>query len=148
MGIRDIFGVAPEWVRLLPPHLKPTAQQVPQLDEIRRQLHLRHEEFASFIASRPATTKKVQLEMYRLLERAHPTSSEKELLAEVLKSRVVAAWNAGDPWLADPGEFERLRERVRTLDDLCNVIIAHDLESEGVDTTGWAKRKVDQILES
>jgi hypothetical protein len=147
MGIRNILGIAPEWVGQLPPHTRPDAHQVSQLEEVRKRLELRHDEFAFFIASRPATTKKVQLEMYRLLKEAHPRFNERDLLAEVLKSRLVALGNAGDPWLTDEREFECFMEKITTFDDLCNAIIGHDLESEGIDTTGWAKERVDQILE-
>jgi len=144
----NVLGPRPGSVKRLPEHMRPKSKQVAQLEEIRKQLNLNHEQFAIAISSRPATTKKVQYEMYRQLKRLQPAWSEKELLAGVLTSRLQAAWNTGDMWLTADEEFERVMAGVRTLDDLCDVIIAHDKESEGIDLTGWVKDRVDQILES
>jgi tetratricopeptide (TPR) repeat protein len=149
LGVPFLGGES-EWVGQLPPHARPTARQVSQLEGIRKQLDLGHEEFAMFIAGHPATTKKVQLEVYRQSKLAQPGLSEKDRLAGVLESRLVALGNLGDHWLADRREFERVMEGVRTLDDLCDVITGHDLERENYTPSvipGWVNERVDQILE-
>lgn len=145
----DILGLPPpQWLKKLPPHMRPTAQQASQLEKIRKQLNVDHDQFAFAIASRPAITKKVQLEMYRRLKRQHQEWGEEQLISEVLKSRLAVAWKTGDMWLTTDEEFERAMARVRTLDDLCHVIIAHEKEGEGIDSTGWVRDRIDETLES
>lgn len=149
MGIlTKLLGLQPGWAKKLPTHMRPTHKQVILLEEIRKQLNVHDDQFALAIAGRPATTRKVQYEIYRQLKQARPDWSEQELLAGVLRSRLQAAWSAGDMWLTTDEEFERVITKVRTLDDLCDVIVAHEKEGEGIDSTGWVRDRIDQILES
>ena len=135
-----------DWVKKLPPYITLTGKQISQLEEIRKEINWDSDLFALAIAGRPAITKKVQYATYYKLKKQHPDWNEKKILASVLLSRLDALRKTGDMWLNTEEEFLNLIERVNTMDELCTVIISHDLDGEGKDLTGWVRGRIDRIL--
>lgn len=138
----------PKWLYMLPENLRPKGRKhINELDVIRKTCDANHDEFAFALLSRSAITKKVQLETYKELKSIHPDWEEKELLREVLYSRKEVAEQYGDNWLSGKINFERILKKVKTIDDLCSVIVEHERSREGVDLTGWVRDAIDKILE-
>ena len=144
----DLHGPQPRWVTLLPPHMRPTVKQVALLEAIRTSRNVDDQGFALAIVSRPATTRKVQYDVYRQVKEQHPDWPESALLAAVLASRAEACRNAGDPWPLDEEHFADIMASVRTLEDLSDIIVAHENEGEGIDWTVGDRELIDRILAS
>src|SRR4030042_3448330 len=135
-----------DWVIKLLPYIALTIKQISQLEDIRKKINMNSDLFAFAIIGRPTITKKVQYATYHKLSKQHPEWNERKLLTGVLLSRLDVLRENGDMWLNTKEEFLNLTERVNTMDELCTVIIKHDLDGEGKDLTGWVRDRIDRIL--
>lgn len=129
----------PKWVKLLLPNLRPDAKRISELEKLRVEFGISHNDLAMCIMSSPATTRKIQrysLENFRI---KNPKASEKELLRMVLFSRISTppGYRIKMTWR----EIDQAMENINSFDDLCDYIIALDEQEPSFpDPLGIGKR--------
>ncbi len=129
-----LFRKVPGWVRLLPPHLRPTEGQISRLETIRREAGASDAEFFAYVASHPVTTRRLQRHLYSEARTLQPHASEHELLATVLLSRWISAQQHGsDVFDLSQVPPDRLEARVseiargfQDIDALADAVAAED----------------------
>jgi len=94
-SLRFAFGLKPRWASELPPHLLPTREQVGQLEVLRVEMGLRHEEFLVHITGHPETTRRGQRHIFKEIARQNHTRSEREHLKLLVVSRWRTALKQG-----------------------------------------------------
>ena len=89
MGIlARILGIPPEWARRLPAGLRPSASQVRQIEQIRMDYGLRHEELFMHLMSHRWITRRVLGHGYQSLKASQPGEAHPMLLATLLAQRL------------------------------------------------------------
>ena len=152
----DILYGIPEWADQLPEYMRPTPDQINQLEALRQQVQVPHEAFYLVIAGHPATTRKVQYYHYNELKSQQPDWSHYQILEALIRSR----WSAGMANGYDlfglggcsPEEMEnkitKIAKQAGTVDALANLFV----EAEGINEIPplpdyeWARAEVDRIL--
>lgn len=141
------LSVSTQWLQYLPNDLRPPEEKVHVLEKLRKKYHVDHHTFAMRISSSPATTRRVQENVYRNAKQAMPIASEKEILRAVLFSRCNVPFGAGLEM--SEREIDDAMENIDSLDDLIEFILAkekslYDIQQKR-DMLGIGKR-IDDIL--
>ncbi len=95
MGLFDFVRGLPEWAKQLPPHLRPSSDQIRRLEAIRMEFGISHPEFLRHVAGHSETTRRVQKHSYTQIKQQMPRAQEHEVLKELLLSRLRAAAGVG-----------------------------------------------------
>lgn len=131
----------PKWARKLPDHILPNINIIRQLEAFRREKRIPHNPMFMRVLQSPTSTRKVQKYCYKTERMQRPHASEKEILRNVLMSRINAP-----PAYFNGIDIEKAMEQIETFDDLCAFIIKLDQqEPSGPDPFGWGD-KIDEIL--
>jgi hypothetical protein len=141
----------PKWARMIPANLRPDSIRIKQLENLRTQYEIPHEQMAMRVAQSKTTTRKVQRDALEYFRRHSPDSSEKELLKMVLISRlnISQMTNPYNLSIYDMSEdaIDEAMEKINSFDELMTHIYNLD-EQEPIlpDPIGLGK-KIDDILE-
>ena len=95
MGLRNFLRGLPEWAAQLPSHLRPAPDQIRRLEVIGEKAGVSHTDFLMHIAGHPETARRVQRHMYRQIKQQMPAASEREVLTQLLLSRLTSAFGQG-----------------------------------------------------
>lgn len=157
LGILGLFRRHPKWVVKLPPHLRPTPEQIERLEALRSELSISHNEFHLHIAGHRATTRRVQHHFYAVLTRQNPHLDHDQRLAALIRSRWQGALNAGRDLFGlgqcDADTFEArvvdLVHQAKTVDGLTDLFIEAESQWSVIPPAPgfeWAARRISDLL--
>lgn len=66
----------PKLVKIMPSNLRPDKKWISELEKLRRAFGISHEDLSMCIIGSPATTRKVQKQMFRNFRNQNPVASE------------------------------------------------------------------------
>ena len=95
MGLLNFLRRLPDWAKELPPHLRPSTDQIRRLEAIRVEFGVAEAEFLLHLTCHPETTKRVQRHCYQQIKQQMPSASERDVLKQLLLSRLTAAIGHG-----------------------------------------------------
>src|SRR5687768_3980745 len=95
MGFFDRFSGQPRWASALPEQISPSPSAIAQLEILRQELRLGHQELAAYIAGHSSTTAKVLQHAADTVRQQTPGLSDEDALRLVLKQRVTLLLQAG-----------------------------------------------------
>ena len=126
MGIfSSFFRLLPEWARQLPRGLRPSRSQVSDIEAIRTEYGVRHDEIVMHLMSHNWTTRRVLRQGYQALKSAQPSLDRSALLAHLLQQRIQLG---GFPSLLGVTRSSPLSSvaaviaRFKTIDDLADEV--------------------------
>ena len=113
----------PKWLQMLPPEVTPDRNLVGQLEEVRKDFRIAHEEFAFRVGNSHAAFRKVGNYILEQLRKEKPQESERDLLCIAL-----ILYLKGDGYqLPAPEAVGYWMRSIFSLDDLsdCQVSLEH-----------------------
>jgi hypothetical protein len=159
MSLLDFFLGLPRWAKELPTHVRPSSDQIRRLETIRTNYGVSDQDFLMYIAGHSETTRRVQKFFYNQLKNQMPNASEREVLKQLLLSRLTTALGQGSDIfgiasLEDESAFDAQIDQVisqhTNLESLIDAMIEYEKHQEyqlpaspGMED---AIRKVDEIL--
>ena len=136
MGIfSSFFRLLPEWARQLPRGLRPSRSQVSDIEAIRTEYGVRHDEIVMHLMSHNWTTRRVLRQGYQALKSAQPSLDRSALLANLLQQRIQLG---GFPSLLGVTRSSPLSSvaaviaRFKTIDDLADEVTREEHEYSNI----------------
>ncbi|HIH95967.1 MAG TPA: fibronectin type III domain-containing protein [Thermoplasmata archaeon] len=135
----NITTPLPEWYLLLRPEFRPTEERISRLETLRAKYEIPSEAFALCISSYPGTTRLLQINLYKQAKENWPDLSEKDLLKNIFVGRALKPEPSG--YGMTPEEFEKVMEKINSLEELCDYVVSRDLEEPEyeLDLSEWEK---------
>ncbi len=131
-----------EWLKLLPEQLKPNGKLVRQLERVRRDFDMPHEEFAFRVGNSPIVFRKVIESTVEQLREDDPTASQRDLLITGL-----ILFLTDESGKLPPLEVAgRAMQNIFSVDDLCNYTISVTYQLGGFRRNSEIESRIDEIL--
>ncbi len=141
MGFLD-----PQWVKVLPSNLRPSASQVQSLEELRTHYGIPHEAFAGLVMQSPAITKTIFEQQASELRRRIPGATVKQILAAVYETRL--SCNRA-PLGAEAVKLKiaRAMQEVNSIDELVRLVLRDERYYENCAPDPFAiNPRIEEIL--
>ena len=106
---------APRWFHVLPVHIRPAADKVAKLEELRTSLQMRDELFMIALASSPWAVVRAQEAMLESIRQQIPDADERKLWTAVVLARLEIKLKSPAPWDPPPEEIQRRMENVQEI---------------------------------
>lgn len=136
------FGDLPDWIELIPYHLRPEWEQIRELENLRSEYNIPPDLFAMRILSSPSSTIKTQRHTFKYFSSRNPFASERDLLRMVLKQRLQT------PPITEMSkeEIDAAMENINSFEDLCDYVISIDEQEPSTPDPLGIGKKIDAIL--
>lgn len=144
----------PMWAMQIPGPLRPTPSQIEQIEKVRREYGLRHEEITMYITGHPETTRKVLRHAFATIKQENPAWSERRLMAAVLMQRIQigSALRPTLLWLStasSQAEVDKVVSRFKDIDQLAKAIADEEWSTSTIPPApGYeaVAKRIDKIL--